>query len=63
MHNKRADKILKGDSNIKVAYKDKMVWIENVDDSSGKATVKVIGSGEIMNVPVNELKNLGPEIK
>lgn len=63
MHNNKADKILKGSKNIKVGYKDKMVWLENVDESSGKAVVKVIGSGEIMNVAVGELKNLGPEIK
>lgn len=63
MYTNKADRILKGNENIKVAYKDKMVWLENVDESSGKAVVKVIGSGEIMNVPVNELKNLGPEIK
>lgn len=63
MHSNKADRILKGDENIKVAYGDKMVWLENVDESSGKAVIKVIGSGEVMNVPINELKNLGPEIK
>lgn len=63
MHSNKADKILKGNENIKVAYKDKMVWLENVNESSGKAVVKVIGSGEVMNVPLSELKNLGPEIK
>lgn len=63
MHTNKADRILNGDENIKVAYQDKMVWLENVDESSGKAVVKVIGSGEVLNVPINELKNLGPEIK
>lgn len=63
MKSSKADRILNGDENIKVAYQDKMVWLENVDESSGKAVVKVIGSGEVLNVPINELKNLGPEIK
>lgn len=63
MHSDKADRILNGDANIKVAYKDKMVWLENVNESSNEAVVKVIGSGQVMNVPLNELKNLGPEIK
>lgn len=63
MQESKAEKILHGNKNYKVAYKDKMVWIENIDEKSGEALVSVIGTGEQMRVPVKELEGKGFEIK
>lgn len=63
MFKNKAEKVLNGDKNYKVAYKDKMVWIEGINNSTGEALVSVIGSGEHMNVPLSELEGKGFEIK
>lgn len=59
----KADKILNGDKNYKVAYKDKLVWIEHVNDKTGEALVSVIDTGEKMTVPINQLEEKGPGLK
>lgn len=59
----KAEKILNGNKNYKVAHKDKMVWIEGIDNSTGEALVSVIGSGEQMKVPLSELDGKGYEFK
>lgn len=63
MKQSKAEKVLHGDKNFKVAYKDKMVWIEDIDEKSNEASVTVIGTGEKMKIPITELDAKGFELK
>ena len=59
----KAEKILNGNKNYKVAYKDKMVWIEDINEETGEALVSVMDTGEKMNVPISELDGKGFGLK
>lgn len=59
----KAEKVLHGNKNYKVAYKDKMVWIEDIDNNTQEALVSVIGTDEKMKVPISELDGKGFELK
>lgn len=63
MKESKAQKVLHGNENYKVAYKDKMVWLESIDEKSGEASVSVIGTGEKMKIPLTELDPKGFEFK
>lgn len=63
MFKNKAERVLHGNENYKVAYKDKMVWIEDIDESTNEALVSVIGTREKLKVPISELDGKGFEIK
>lgn len=63
MKQSKAEKVLHGNKNYKIAYKDKMVWLEDIDEKNNEALVSVIGSGEKMKIPINELEGKGFEFK
>lgn len=63
MKESKAEKILHGNKNYKVAYGDKMVWIEDIDEENAEAVVSVIGSGEKLTVPIDDLDPKGFELK
>lgn len=59
----KANKILNGDKNEKVTYKNKLVWIEHVNDKTGEALVSIMDTGEKMTVPISELESKGSGLK
>jgi len=59
----KANDILNGDKNQKVAYKNKLVWIEHVNENTGEALVSVMDTGEKMTVPISELEGKGSGLK
>ena len=59
----KAQKVLHGNKNYKVAYKDKMVWIEDINEDTQEALVSVIGTEEKMTIPLKELDPKGFELK
>lgn len=49
--------IIKSPNNIEVLYKNRPVWLESVTENTVR--VKDLKSGNIMDVPVSELKETG----
>lgn len=63
MNEFKANKVLNGDKNQKVSYKNQLVWLEHVDEEKGEALVSIMDTGETMTVPINELQSEGPGLK
>ncbi len=63
MKQSKADKVLNGNKNYKVLHDNKEVWLENIDEKNNEALVSVIGSGEKMKVPIEELDGKGFKFK
>lgn len=59
MNQFKAQKVLYGNKNYEVAYKDKVVWLENIDEENNEALVSVMDTGEKMKVPIDELEGKG----
>lgn len=55
----RARAIMKSDANIGVYLQDAPVWIETVDEENEQAEVRMLESGEQMEVPLSALVENG----
>lgn len=51
----RAEEIVQSLGVINVTYKDKVIWIEDVQRSSNTAHIKDLKTSEIKEVPLTEL--------
>ncbi|MFD3157143.1 H-type small acid-soluble spore protein [Haloimpatiens sp. FM7330] len=55
MNLKRGEEIINSLGVINVTYKDKPVWIENINEERKIAKVKYINSTESISVPISQL--------
>lgn len=55
----RAMEIMSSTENIVVLYANQPVWIEEVDTTNRQATIRVLGSNQVEQVPVSSLTDTG----
>ena len=58
IHTKRINAILKSSKDIEVHYNNNPVWIQTVDEKNSTARVKVLGSNEVLVVPLVKLNEV-----
>lgn len=59
----KAQRVLQGNENYKIDYNGKEVWLESIDEKNNEALVSVVGTGEKMKIPINNLEGKGFEFK
>ena len=55
----RASEILKSPDTIKVLYNNTPVWIDSIDETKQTAGIRLLETGNTLEVPVNELREAG----
>lgn len=55
MLRKRAEEIINSKGIINVTYKNNPVWLEQINDESESANVKIINSNKHLEVPISDL--------
>ncbi|PAB60455.1 small, acid-soluble spore protein, H family [Anaeromicrobium sediminis] len=63
MDKNRVKDIMDADENLEVLYRGTSVWVEDVSSSQEEATVKVLETDELIQVPTSELRETGRELK
>ncbi|MCT4595849.1 MAG: H-type small acid-soluble spore protein [Anaeromicrobium sp.] len=63
MDKRRVKDIMDADENLEVLYRGISVWVEDLSSSQGEATVKVLDTDELIQVPTSELRETGRELK
>ena len=59
MRIERAAEILSSPNTVEVVYNNMPVWIDNVDESRHTASIRLMETGNRIEVPVDELSESG----
>lgn len=59
----RAKEIINSTVEVEVFYNNDSVWIKNLNEASGMASVENLTNKKDMDVPVSDLRDNGVELK
>jgi len=62
MRIERAAEILSSPNTVEVVYNNMPVWIDNVDESRHTASIRLMETGNRIEVPVDELSESGTRV-
>ena len=62
MRIERAAEILSSPNTVEVVYNNMPVWIDNVDESRHTASIRLMETGNRIEVPVDELSESGGQV-
>lgn len=59
----RALEVLNSSEKLRVLYSNQPVWIESIDTTNKMATVRIMGTDQLEEVPISELTDTGSKME